>query len=143
MSRFVTPAEVRIPISDGDYLIVKNRLNAGETLAMYAAMRGTDEHVDPIKFGAAIIQAYLLDWSIAGDDGHIVSIRNQPPDVVAGALLNLEYPDFQEILAAIQAHEKAIDAARQEKKQPTGSERPEPSSRWPVAVTGGSSGSLS
>ena len=39
MSRFVTPAEVRIAISDGDYLIVKNRLNAGETLDMYARMR--------------------------------------------------------------------------------------------------------
>jgi hypothetical protein len=140
MSRFVSPAEVRLAISDGDYLIVKNRLNAGETLAMYAAMRGTDEQVDPTKFGAATIQAYLLDWSIAGDDGHIVSIRNQPPDVVAGALLNLEYPDFQEILQAIRAHEQAIAAARQEKKQPTGDNSPEANSRLRVVATGASSG---
>ena len=31
MSRFVTPTEVRLPISGGDYLIVKERLNDGET----------------------------------------------------------------------------------------------------------------
>ena len=140
MSRFVTPAEVRIAISDGDYLIVKNRLNAGETLDMYARMRGADEKVDPLKFGHAVIGAYLLDWSITDDDGRVVSIRNQPPDVVAGALTNLEYPDYQEILAAIQAHEQTIAAARQEKKVTTGDARPEPSSRWPAAVTGASSG---
>jgi hypothetical protein len=139
-SRFVTPAEVRLAISDGDYLIVKNRLNAGETLAMYAAMRGEDEKVDPIKFGAAIIQAYLLDWSITDDAGHVVSIRNQPPDVVAGALTNLEYPDFQEILAAIRAHEDAIAAARQEKKRTTGGALPEASSRLHVVATGGLNG---
>jgi hypothetical protein len=141
MSRFVSPAEVRIPISDGDYLIVKNRLNAGEQLAMYAAMRGTDEdHVDPLKVGHALIQAYLLDWSITDDAGHVVSIRNQPPDVVAAVLTNLEYPDFEEIRAAIRAHEDAITAARQEKKQTTGDAPPVRSSPWPVAVTGASSG---
>jgi len=143
MSRFVTPAEVRLPISDGDYLIVKNRLNAGETLAMYAAMRGEDAQVDPIKFGTAIIQAYLLDWSITDDAGHVVSIRNQPLDVVAGALTNLEYPDFQEILAAIRAHETAIETARQEKKRTTGDDSPEANSRLRVVATGVSSGSLS
>lgn len=141
MSRFVSPAEVRIPISDGDYLIVKNRLNAGETLAMYAAMRrGTEEKIDPTTFGQSLIQAYLLDWSITDDDGRVVSIRNQPPDVVAGALRNLEYPDFQELLAAVQAHETAIEAARQEKKRTTGEPPPGRSSPWPAAVTGASSG---
>jgi len=140
MSRFVTPAEVRLPLSAGDYLIVKSRLNAGETLEMYARMRGADEKVDPLKFGHAIIQAYLLDWSITDDAGRVVSVRDQPPEVVAGALTNLEYPDYQEILEAIQAHEAAIAAARQEKKQTTGEPSPGASSRWPAAVTGASSG---
>jgi len=140
MSRFVTPAEVRVPLSDGDYLIVKSRLNAGETLEMYARMRGADERVDPVKFGVAVVQAYLLDWSIADDAGRIVSIREQPPDVVAAALLNLEYPDFQEVLAAVQAHEQAIAAARQEKKQPTGDGLPVPSSRLHAVAIGGTNG---
>jgi hypothetical protein len=140
MSRFVTPAEVRLPLSDGDYLIVKNRLNAGETLEMYARMRGDGDQVDPLKFGIAMIAAYLLDWSIADDAGRVVSVRDQPPEVIAGALTNLEYPDFQEILTAIRAHDDAIIAARQEKKQPTGEPSPAASSRWPAAVTGASSG---
>jgi hypothetical protein len=140
MSRFVTPAEVRLPLTDGDYLIVKNRLNAGETLEMYARMRGDGAQVDPLKFGIAMIQAYLLDWSIADDAGRVVSVRDQPPELVAGALTNLEYPDFQEILTAIRAHDDAIIAARQEKKQTTGEPLPGASSRWPAAVTGASSG---
>jgi hypothetical protein len=140
MSRFVTPAEIRLPISDGDYLIVKNRLNAGETLEMYARMRGTAEQVDPLKFGIAMIQAYLLDWSIADDAGRVVSVRDQPPEVIAGALTNLEYPDFQEILTAIRAHDDAITAARQEKKPTTGEPSPAASSRLHAVATGASSG---
>jgi len=140
MSRFLSPAEVRLPISDGDYLIIKNRLNAGETLEMYAAMRGVDGNADQTKIRYAVIQAYLLDWSITDDAGHIVSIRDQPPEMVAGALTNLEYPDFDEIFKAIQAHDLAIEAARQEKKRTPGAGVPEASSRLHAVVTGASSG---
>ena len=140
MSRFVTPAEVRLSISEGDYLIVKSRLNAGETLEMYARMRGDDGQADQTKIRYAVIQAYLLDWSITDDAGHIVSIREQPPEVVAGALTNLEYPDFEEIFKAIQTHDLAIEAARQEKKQNTGDALPNPISRLHAVATGASSG---
>jgi len=143
MSRFVTPAEVHIPLSGGDYLIVKAQLNAGETLEVFARMRLADDpdHVDPLQVGPAIAIGYLLDWSLTDDTGRIVSIRNQPADVVLGALRALEYDDYTEILEAVQAHDTALQAARAEKKTrragPTPSDR---SSRSLAVVGGGTSG---
>lgn len=118
MSRFVTPAEVHIPLSDGDYLIVKATLNAGETRALFARMRMADDpdRVDPLQVGIALAVGYLLDWSLTDAQGRLVSIREQPPEVVQAALDNLEYDDYQEVLEAVQAHDQKILDARAEKK---------------------------
>ena len=141
MSWFVTPAEVRLPLSDDHYLIVKGELNAGETQDMYAAMmNAAGDSLDPRKVGPATIAAYLLDWSVTEADGRIVSIRAQPPDVVTAALRNLKNHRYQEIMAAIQAHERQLEAARQEKKLPPGSPASGPT--WPslVAASGATNG---
>ena len=73
------------------YVIVKAELNSGETIAMYAAMRRAEGDVDPLKVGPALVAAYLLDWSLTDNDGRILSVRHQPPDVIASALSNLPY----------------------------------------------------
>ena len=137
MSRFVTPAEVHIPLSGGDYLIVKAQLNAGETLEVFARMRlaADPDHVDPLQVGPAIALGYLLDWSLA------IPIRQQPADVVLAALRALEYDDYQEILETIKAHDARNQAARAEKKtRQAGLTASDPASRSLAAVAGATSG---
>jgi hypothetical protein len=161
MSRFVKPAEVRIPISQGDYLIVKEKLNAGEQMEVFARLvrKGPDDEggtarpvriekdgikaemeLDPLQAGLSTILAYLVDWSLTDDDGRIVSIRHQPPEVVTAALHNLEFEDYQEILEAVQAHEAKVKAARQEKKRSTGSPASDRTSPSLVGAIGGTNG---
>ncbi|HMJ87577.1 MAG TPA: hypothetical protein VK504_30575 [Vicinamibacterales bacterium] len=158
MSRFVKPTEVRLPISDGDYLIVKEKLTAGEQLEVFARLykpaegggpggvtigkTGVAESMtlDPLQVGLSTVLGYLLDWSLTDDDGRVVSIRNQPIDVVTAALRNLEFDDHQEIVAAVQAHDARIQAARQEKKRSGGSSGSGPISRSLAVVGGGTNG---
>jgi hypothetical protein len=143
MSRFVTQNEVRLPLSHGDYVVVKERLNMGEDRDRTAAMLTDDRRaVDPLKYPLATVAAYLLDWSFTDDAGRIVAIRHAPPEDVAAILTNLDPADFREILAAIEAHEQRVTAAREEKKRmPTGATASAPSSPSLVAVDGGLSGS--
>lgn len=144
MSRFVRPAEVRLPLSDGDYLIVKERLNVGDAFERTARMLKPDgREIDPLKYNLATVQTYLLDWSLTDDDGRLVSIRDQPPEVVTATLLNLEEDDFREIVEAIEAHEARVKAAREEKKLRTGAPPSEVPSPSLVGVGGAMSGSRS
>jgi len=153
MSRFVKPTEVRLPLSEGDYLIVKEKLTAGEQLEVFARLykaegggaggvtvgkTGVAESMtlDPLQVGLSMVLGYLLDWSLTDDDGRVVSIRNQPLDVVTAALRNLEFDDYQEIVAAVQAHDARNQAARQEKKRSGGPSGSGPISRS-LAVVGG------
>jgi hypothetical protein len=158
MSRFVKPTEVRLPISDGDYLIVKEKLTAGEQLEVFARLYKTAEGgssggvtvgktgiaesmtLDPLQVGLSMVLGYLLDWSLTDDDGRVVSIRNQPLDVVTAALRNLEFDDYQEIVAAVQAHDARHQAARQEKKRSGGPSGSGPISRSLAVVGGGTNG---
>lgn len=141
MSRFVTPAELRLPLTDGDYLTIKAQLNTGETLEMFARMRAKDSDLlDPLQVGIAVVVGYLLDWSLTDDHGQIVPVRQQPPAVVEAALRALDYADFQEIADAVQAHDDRIKAARQEKKRNTGSPAPDRLYPSPVAAIGAMNG---
>jgi hypothetical protein len=158
MSRFVKPTEVRLPISEGDYLIVKEKLTAGEQLEVFARLYKTAEGgssggitvgrggvqesmtLDPLQVGLSTVLGYLLDWSLTDDDGRLVSIRNQPIDVVTAALRNLEFDDYQEIVAAVQAHDQRIQAARQEKKRSGGPSGSGPTLRSLAVVGGGTNG---
>jgi hypothetical protein len=141
MTRFVDPAEQRLSLSDGDYLIVKGALTAGETIDMYAAMSDAEAKVDPVKFGPALVTAYLLDWSLVDAGGRIVSVRDQPADVVASALRALAFEDYQEIVQAVQAHDEAVKAARQEKKRRGGgASASNVISPWHAAAAGGTNG---
>jgi hypothetical protein len=162
MSRFVEPAEVRIPLTGGDYLIVKGSLNTGDTLDMFARMyrapapavcascgaigelagdAAKPDQVDPLQVGIATVTAYLIDWSLTDPAGRIVSVRDQPIGVVTAALRGLEYADYQEVLTAIQAHERTLEAARAEKKtRRDGPIASDPASRSLAAVAGGMNG---
>jgi len=137
----VSPNEVRLSIDGGHYVIVKAELNYGETIAMYAQMRSAEhDGADPLKVGPALVQAYLLDWSLTDNDGRILSVRQQPPDVVAAALHHLPFDEGQAVVDAIRAHDAALTAAREEKKLRTGAPESSHNSPLRVVATGASSG---
>jgi hypothetical protein len=124
MSRFVTPDTQTLQLSQGDTLVVKKRLNAGERRQMFSAMyRETAAgalKVNPIKTGLSTILGFLLDWSFRDDAGKPVVIRDQPPEVVTAALDALEPESFEEVLRAIEAHEAAMTAEREQAKNAQG-----------------------
>jgi hypothetical protein len=114
---FVPPERVRLPLSDGQWIVVKRRLNYGELRHKVERMtrRGPDglPEFDPIKAGLAIVTAYLLEWSLP------VAFRSEGD--LDPVLDSLAPERFGEIRDAIQAHETAQDEARvQEKKRRAG-----------------------
>lgn len=119
MSRFVRPEQTTLHISNGDWLIVRKRLNTGEQRAMFARMaRSTDDYkVNPMHVGLATVSAYLLDWSLTDDDGKRVVIAEQPIDVVEAVLNNLDTDSFKEIEKAIDKHVEALSAERAKEKE--------------------------
>lgn len=124
-SRFVTPTERVIPISDGDTITVRRRLSIGEQFASYERMYEDrpdgQKRVNPLQTGIAMVTAYLLDWTLTDDQGATVPIRNEPIDAIEAAVSNLYAEDFEEIKAAIEAHEAEMVAERaRQKKVPVG-----------------------
>jgi hypothetical protein len=124
MSRFVHPASVVLSISEGDSLTVKARLNTGEQRAMFARMYRTPENgspaaaqLDPMAVSMARVTAYLLDWTLTNDDGHLVEIRDRPVAEVEDALNALDPDDFVEIRQAIDGHIARLEHARAEEKK--------------------------
>lgn len=123
MSRFVRPETVRLDISNGDWLLVKKRLNAGEQRQVYARLMkpvtgtlagGASQtfELDPVKATLSNILGYLLDWSLTDDEGKPVVIRGKSETEIIAALDALEGESFAEIQRAIADHETAVADAR-------------------------------
>jgi len=129
------PATERLALSEGDYLLVKQDLTAGEyRTLMRAASRpvtvtGTATPVmelDPIAAGVAMVVAYLLDWSFTDADGRKLAIADQPAAVVQAALDTIDSDAYMEVQRAIQDHQAARAAAlAEEKKTRTGAIAPD------------------
>ena len=129
MSRFVRPETAKLDLTNGDWLLVKKRLNAGEQRRAFARIVkkmavGQDVEIDPEATGLAKMAAYLLDWSLCDDQGAGVPIRDQPASLVEAALLALDPDSFREIHDAIQAHEDREAAALAEEKKRTAGATP-------------------
>ena len=120
-SWFITPETDRLDLSDGQWILVKRRLNRGELREAYARMylAGADGSlkVNPLATGVAMVTAYLLDWSLTDDAGKPVAIRGLSPDNLTSILDCLDPERFGEISAAIDAHIDAVDAARAQEKK--------------------------
>jgi hypothetical protein len=122
------PATDRLDLSDGDYLVVKRDLTAGEfrelmrasskpvTVTSAAGAQTTIE-LDPIAASVAMVMAYLLDWSFADADGRKIAIADQPPAVVRSALDTIDGDAYTEVQTAINAHQAARKAALDEEKK--------------------------
>lgn len=126
MSRFVTPENRTLKLSNGDSIVVKRRLNRGETAEMFAHMRPSDpadpRNLDSAKVGLATVLAYLLDWSLTDDDGQKVPVRDLSWDEREMVVNGLDPEDFAEIRRAVDAHVDAVQAERDAEKKPKGGE---------------------
>jgi len=128
--RFVRPETTTLPLSDGDTITIRKRLNAGERRAMFARMYETDQEdaegkprlrVNTLQTGLALVVAYLLDWSFADESGAVVSLRGLSTDEVESIVNSLHPDSFAEIKTAIETYTDAVEAAEaEEKKVPSG-----------------------
>jgi hypothetical protein len=124
-NRFLQPETVRIDIGDGDWILVKKRLNIGEQRKAHAAVIKevrADGRVTPDleMLGKAEVIAYLLDWSLCDAHGKPVRVDNE--GAKAAAIDNLTQEDFEIISGAIAAHADAMKAARAAEKNATDGE---------------------
>lgn len=144
-SRVVLPDDLQLPISHGDWLRVKKRLNAGENKQMIRRGMGAEGRgFDSIEAGTAKVLAYLLDWSLKGPDGQVIPIRDQSASVQEAALDAIDPESYTEILRAIEAHELAMAAERAAVKNgPDGEKKSSAISPSPDGAAGASSGSVS
>jgi hypothetical protein len=121
MSHFVKPETRTLRLDDGETIVVRRRLTAGEQRAMYARMyvAGIDGRlrVNSLETGMAAVTAFLLDWSLCDDAGEKVPIAGLPPEELAPILDGLDPDTFGEIRRAIDAHAEAEEQARAEEKK--------------------------
>jgi len=120
MSRFVRPHTRTLTLANGDQLIVREQLTAGEQRAHFARVYTTTADgrlvVNPLMVGIGVVLAYLLDWTLRDDQDQLVAIRDLSPDDLQRVIDSLDTDSFKEIRAAVEAHEAAMVAARAEKK---------------------------
>jgi hypothetical protein len=149
MSRFVQPETTLLHLSGGDTITVRKRLTAGEARAR--TERWTEQVDDPetggvklvprlTRAGLATITAYLLDWTLTDDAGHLVELRGIAQADLETIVDNLDGDAFAEIRLAIEAHEDAMRAEREAQKKTDGPSASSPTSASPAVVAGAMSG---
>lgn len=112
-NRFVKPRTVRLDLSDGDWIEVKQELNAGEyrnvmARQMKSMVMGERAELDPAQVGLAKIVEYLVEWSFKDGD--------KPVPVTESAITSLDADSFNEIREKIDAHEEAVESAMEARK---------------------------
>ena len=126
--RMRRPATARLELSQGDHLIVKQDLTAGEYRDYLRASTkpGATWELDPLASGVALVTAYLLDWSFCDADGKPLTIADQPREVVTAILDHLDADAYMDVQRAIQAHQAArAETLEAEKKTSAGSPSPD------------------
>lgn len=144
-SRFTTGETDVLTISQGDTLVVRRTLSAGEKRKMngrlyMAGATPTSLRVNPLQMDLAMCTAYLLDWSLRDAEGRPVVIRDLPIEELEQVLDNLTPDTFDEIAKAIETH---VQAQREKKTIPTGAPPSSATSSSPSAAAGATSGSSS
>jgi hypothetical protein len=120
-NRLVYPEEVRLELSDGDYIDVKKELNAGEyRKLLYDQFKESDGDkvvLDPSKIGISKLLAYLLGWSFVGRNNERIPYNiEQPEEVRRTTIDSLDTDTYRELIAAVTAHEAREEAALAAKK---------------------------
>lgn len=129
------PESTRLELTQGDWLLVKTRLTAGESRRVFARMvktMTTGEKVgdrarvelETEQVGRSQAVEYLLDWGTFLDAaGKPLVIRGKTPEEIGAILDDLPQEDYAEILAAIQQHDKAISEKDELEKNTRAAER--------------------
>lgn len=112
--RFVQPEPVRLPLSDGDWIDVKKELNAGEQRRIFTSLVRTMQmdgkaELNPDQVGKTKILAYVVDWSFVDEKGARTKFSEAALDAVDPA-------SYKEINDAVDKHDEAAEAAREERK---------------------------
>ena len=113
-NRFVEPSTVRVDLSDGDWVEIKERLSYGEQRRLTGS--GVTRIPDPTtgkisldldleKHSILRMQTWLADWSFADRNGRAVPIS-------AAAIAALDGDTAQEIDTAISLHIMKLESAR-------------------------------
>jgi hypothetical protein len=139
------PETLKIDLSDGDWIVVKKHLTAGENRAIYARMmkQGIDggNQIDGVRVGWSKMVGYLLDWSAKDPDGKPIVILDKSEEEIGAAIDGLDVDSSSEILKAVEAHEDAMEKERaQEKNVRDGGSASSPISPSLVTSTGATSG---
>jgi hypothetical protein len=105
---------IRIALSGGEWIDVKAELNAGEARRIFATLvkemhAGQPTKLDPEKVGLTKVVEYVVGWSLLGSDG-------RPEPVSESAIDGLDLDTYQEIVAAVDGHDLACEAARAARK---------------------------
>jgi hypothetical protein len=145
MARRTRPPETKmLHISDGDWLLVKKHLTAGEERALFKGMIRdgvTGDTIDSMKVASSKILTYLLDWSFTDHDDKPIVIRDKSPEDVETALNAITPDDFKEVRDAIDKHMAAMEKERKaEKNGQGGDHKSSPISTSPSDATGVTNG---
>jgi len=110
--RFVQPVVHRLALSDGDWIEIKGMLTVGERRAIISraakggiSTDGERVHIDGNEMAFARVETWLVDWSF-------VDAKDKPMKLSPGAIRALDSETFIEIETALDAHEEAVDAAK-------------------------------
>jgi hypothetical protein len=121
MSRFVRPETRTLTLANGDQLIVRARLTAGEQREQFARMYTHGPmgqvHRNLLMIDVGLVIAYLLDWNLKDDADQLVPIRDLSAADLHQVLNQLDPVSFDEIQKAIEAHEQAMVAEREDQKK--------------------------
>lgn len=126
---------------DGDWVIVKAKLNAGEQALMFSdvvkeARAGEVVLLDTELTQFTRMKQYLIGWSATLADG------KTPAPITLGALRSLDLDKFRAINKAIDYHVERLEAARVARKNSQGGAIASPAiSPSPSDVAGASIGS--
>lgn len=107
-NRFVSTETVRLDLSEGDWVDVKERLSYAEQLALSnASIVGTQVgggfQVDMGRYRIKRLEMYLTDWNFTDAEGKSVPLTS-------AAIRHLDSETAEEILAALDAQEAQRDA---------------------------------
>lgn len=136
-SRLVRPDTKQIPISDGDWILIKRRLTASDARRRYqrsVSPTATDAAGEPVAdkalAGQATVLAYLLDWSLSETEPTLKITHASEAEIAAATDL-IDTDTYIEILRAIEAHEAALLAERTAEKNAAGATKSDPTSPLP------------
>lgn len=107
-NRFITAEQVRLSLTDGDFIDIKKRLSHGEREDASTLIQGNRNHAQ-----TAVMLAYLIGWTFTDEQGQPVPYHlGMPEDERIAAIRNLTAEDFDEAYDAIDTHKQAMDKAR-------------------------------